>query len=468
MPLDTLNRATVAQDTLWFILADHANAPDLEEALDLLSPHLLQTESSTSVLVLPRHAAAGVPQNLGIDAVNATHGSRIEPASVHVLPPDRLFVLDGDVLQLRPRDLAHHISPCGHLVPSLARRYGSGLHVLALGDVPEADQHVLNAARAFGATIVTLEVLRRERQHAEEVSPAPPAPMSATLPGQLAHDLRQPLQTATLLQGLLARQVEEPRLRELVARLGDTLKNMTDMIAHPAGVPASLPVSPPEPADVSDGPILTVGGTPATVYIIDDDQSVREALRAVLEDEGCEVEDFERCEDFLENAAGETDGCLLVDAYLPGMSGMELLNRLRESGSTLPAIMITGSSDVQTAVRAMKAGAADFIEKPVSAAELLAGVRQALARERDVSIDSETRERATQCLQALTKRQKQIMAMVLDGHPSKIIAADLGISQRTVENHRAAIMKKTGSRSLPALARLAIALQPHLSSSAAN
>jgi len=139
------------------------------------------------------------------------------------------------------------------------------------------------------------------------------------------------------------------------------------------------------------------------------------------------------------------------------MSGLELLQQLHKSGHDLPSIMITGNSDVAMAVEAMKAGALDFIEKPVSGAALLASVELALDLSRDAAKLSARREDAADHVAGLTLRQRQIMELVLAGHPSKNIAADLGISQRTVENHRAAIMKKTGSKSLPALARLALA-----------
>ena len=156
--------------------------------------------------------------------------------------------------------------------------------------------------------------------------------------------------------------------------------------------------------------------------------------------------------------AGE--GCLLVDARMPGMGGLELLQRLKGDGSRLPAIMITGQGDVPMAVEAMKAGAADFIEKPIRRDELLASIERALEQTRDSAKLSARREAAATRLAGLTARQRQIMDLVLAGHPSKNIAADLGISQRTVENHRAAVMKKTGSRSLSALIRLALAADP--------
>lgn len=478
MTLDFLPRDDHAHPELWFILVAQPDAPELEEVIERLGSRLLEASSHASALILPQQppgpGAPRLPFVEGVEFSSATHGSTLLPSGAYVLPPDRLFVLEDGALQLRPRDMAHATTPCDHLLPSLARQYGRRLHVLLLPDAKPPEAKSISLARAFGARVLTLEELRRETSPEPEARPREEAasainttPLRQTLPSHIAHELRQPLQTATLLQGLLTRQVHEPKAAELLERLGEALRQIAEFISHPGHAPAmpsppALVESMEAKPDETDGPLLNASGAPATVYIIDDDDAVREALRSVLEAEGCKVRDFESCEDFLEGSSGETDGCLLVDAYLPGMSGLELLNRLQQSGPALPAIMITGNSDVQTAVRAMKAGAADFIEKPVGATELLAGVRQALALARDSGAEMATREKAAHCLQGLTRRQKEIMAMVLEGHPSKIIAADLGISQRTVENHRAAIMKKTGSRSLPALARLAMALQPHL------
>ena len=212
-----------------------------------------------------------------------------------------------------------------------------------------------------------------------------------------------------------------------------------------------LPVSqagapPSEPGGSAGAPLI---------FVVDDDSNVREGFRSLLEQDGWTVVDFASCEAFLEHYRPGTGACLLIDAYLPGMSGLELLRRL--AGHRLPAIMLTGSSDVAIAVQAMKAGAADFIEKPVGRAELLASIERAVEQSRDSSRLVAVREDAANHVAGLTPRQREIMALVLAGAPSKNIAADLGISQRTVENHRAAIMQKTGSKSLPALARLALA-----------
>ena len=218
------------------------------------------------------------------------------------------------------------------------------------------------------------------------------------------------------------------------------------LAAHPA-VP-----TPPRPVMAT-----TPRPHACTVFVVDDDSGIRDALRSVIEDDGRNAMCFETGEAFLAAYRPGGEACLLVDAYLPGMNGIELLQRLRQAGHALPAIMITGNSDVPMAVEAMKAGASDFIEKPVGGVELLASIGRALDQARDSTKLTAWRAEAMEHLAGLTARQRQIMAMVLAGHPSKNIAMDLGISQRTVENHRASIMHKTGCTSLPALARLALA-----------
>jgi two-component system CheB/CheR fusion protein len=216
---------------------------------------------------------------------------------------------------------------------------------------------------------------------------------------------------------------------------------------------APTPARPPVAAPARAAP----GASQSLVFVVDDDKQVRDALRGVLQADGRTIEDFATCEAFLEAYRPSREACLMIDAYLPGMDGFELLRQLRDRGYRLPAIMITGYGDVPMAVRAMKAGAADFIEKPVSREDLLDSVERALARARDATELTAWREAASAQIAALTAREHQIMNLVLAGHPSKNIATDLGISQRTVENHRAAVMKKTGTKSLPALARLALA-----------
>jgi two-component system CheB/CheR fusion protein len=216
-----------------------------------------------------------------------------------------------------------------------------------------------------------------------------------------------------------------------------------------------LAVAPPSALPNGVSPVVTPTAAPL-IYVVDDDASVRASIRLVLEHAGHVVEDYASCESFLAAFHPGREACLLIDAYMPGMHGLELLQRLQESGAALPSIMITGESDVAMAVQAMKAGAMDLLEKPVVGTDLLDGVEHALELSRDSAKLAARRQNAADQLTTLTVRQRQIMTMILAGEPSKNIAADLGISQRTVENHRASIMHKTGSRSLPALARLAV------------
>jgi two-component system, chemotaxis family, CheB/CheR fusion protein len=191
-------------------------------------------------------------------------------------------------------------------------------------------------------------------------------------------------------------------------------------------------------------------------FLVDDDGALRESMGELFREHGRAVEAYPSAEAFLRAYRPDTEGCLLVDAVMPGMDGLALLERLRDAGHRLPAIMMTGSGDVRTAVRAMRAGASDFIEKPVGGNELFESIDRAMARRGDSAGRSATRAAAAKVLAVLTPRQRQILDCVLAGQASKNIAADLGISQRTVEAHRFAIMHKTGSRSLSELVRLAL------------
>jgi two-component system, chemotaxis family, CheB/CheR fusion protein len=207
-------------------------------------------------------------------------------------------------------------------------------------------------------------------------------------------------------------------------------------------------------------PVAPADDRPPAIFVVDDDHTVREALRDLLEADGRTAEIYDSCEAFLDAYRFGRPGCLVIDARMPGMGGLELLQRLKSERHRLPAIMITGHGDVAMAVEAMKAGAVDFIEKPVGYKELLASVERALEQAGDSAKASAWKETATNSIAGLTDRQRQVMDLVIAGHPSKNIASDLGVSQRTVENHRAAVMKKTGSRSIPALIRLALAAAP--------
>jgi two-component system CheB/CheR fusion protein len=211
------------------------------------------------------------------------------------------------------------------------------------------------------------------------------------------------------------------------------------------------------PAAASHAPPPSEARDDSVIFVVDDDRGVRESMRDLLQQNGRAAEAFASGEAFLAASPPGRGGCLLVDAVMPGMSGFDLLQRMKDEGYRMPAIMITGNGDVHMAVLAMQAGAADFIEKPARESELFASIDRALEQTRDSTKRAAWRDEAASALARLTDRQREIMELVLAGHPSKNIAADLKISQRTVENHRAVIMRKTGSKSLPALARLAVA-----------
>ena len=205
-------------------------------------------------------------------------------------------------------------------------------------------------------------------------------------------------------------------------------------------------------------PVTAAGGDLVpTVFVIDDDPALRDTMRDLIEREGRPVETFASGEAFLDAYRPGRNGCLLVDARLPGLGGLALLQRLKVENRGLPSIMITGHGEITMAVEAMKAGAIDFIEKPVSSDELLASIDRAIELTRNSSALSDWRTAAAKRIAGLTPRELQIMELVIAGRPNKIIAADLKVSQRTVENHRAAVMKKTRSKSLSDLVRLSIA-----------
>lgn len=192
------------------------------------------------------------------------------------------------------------------------------------------------------------------------------------------------------------------------------------------------------------------------VHVVDDDAGVRDAVRLLLRSVGLTSHGYASALDFLEHFDPELPGCLVLDLRMPGMSGVELQERLRELGSELPIIFITAHGDVATAVQAVKAGALDFIQKPFPDQKLLDMVHHALAidtRNRELR---ETRRRVRQRMAALTAREREAMALVVAGCSNKKIAQQLGISERTVEIHRARVMEKMGAASVPDLVRMII------------
>lgn len=204
------------------------------------------------------------------------------------------------------------------------------------------------------------------------------------------------------------------------------------------------------------------------IYVVDDDAALRSDLRTLLESEGYLVRDYGTAEQFLDSYTADQPGCLIIDARRSGISGLETVARLKAQGDELPVLMISCNSRVADVVDAMKAGVCDFIEKPFRYQQLLTSVKKALASQVATESSQVLRKAAIDHISHLTARQRQILAMVLDGHPSKNIAANLGISQRTVEKHRASIMSRTEARSIPELARIALAAGEKTLSAATN
>ncbi len=194
----------------------------------------------------------------------------------------------------------------------------------------------------------------------------------------------------------------------------------------------------------------------AKVFVVDDEYFSREGIADMLADGGWPTQSFCDCEAFLDAYAPSGEACLVLDIHFPGMGGLELQRRLAVFDPALPVVVVSGSSAISEAVQSMAQGATDFIEKPVAYDRLFTSVRRALKISRDANASQAQRRTAFSHFARLTPREREIMDMVLAGHPSKNIASDLGISQRTVENHRASIMQKTGAKSLPALARMAM------------
>lgn len=184
------------------------------------------------------------------------------------------------------------------------------------------------------------------------------------------------------------------------------------------------------------------------VYIVDDDAAVRDALDALLGSVGLPALSFASAEDFLNVADERIRGCLLLDVRMPGMGGMELQSKLQDRGVLLPVIFITGHGDVPMAVRALKAGAADFIEKPFNEQQLLDRIHLCLDEDWKAFQARKAREAARASFSQLTARETAVMELIAAGGHSKAIASELDIKERTVDVHRFNIMRKVGVRNL--------------------
>lgn len=193
--------------------------------------------------------------------------------------------------------------------------------------------------------------------------------------------------------------------------------------------------------------------TSPVIHIIDDNSAVHDRASSLFESKGWTVREYFSAEEFLAGKRPTGDHCLIVDIMLPGMSGINLLQMLSVDGLPAPAVVLSDRNDASIAVAAMKAGATDFLHKPADWNKLFTSVTDAVESYRVARAREEERKKAKERFGKLTKRERDVLMMILEGKPNKIIASDLDINIRTVENHRANVMKKTGATSLPALVK---------------
>ena len=193
----------------------------------------------------------------------------------------------------------------------------------------------------------------------------------------------------------------------------------------------------------------------ATVFIVDDDSAVRDSLMLMIEQEGIHVETYPSGEEFLDSFQNASLGCAILDIRMPGMDGIQLQQELNRRNIQLPVIFLTGHGDIPMSVKAIKAGAVDFLTKPVTRESLLSSVRTAIMESQRLIRELANGQDAKSRLAELTEREREVMALAIAGAPNKEIARRLGISHRTVEIHKSKIMHKTGATNLLELARIA-------------
>lgn len=193
-----------------------------------------------------------------------------------------------------------------------------------------------------------------------------------------------------------------------------------------------------------------------TVFVVDDEQAVRDSLALLVRSIGLAAETYGSAGEFLDAFDPERHGCLVTDIRMPGMSGLELQEKLAADGVHIPVIVLTGHGDVPAAVRALKGGAVDFVEKPFDPQALLDLIQQAIARDDEIREQAAQEAELAERMARLTPREQEVMELVVGGKANKVIAVELAISERTVELHRGRIMKKMRVRSFAELMRLVL------------
>ena len=197
-----------------------------------------------------------------------------------------------------------------------------------------------------------------------------------------------------------------------------------------------------------------------TVFVVDDDEAVRNSLRFLLKSVGLPTHTLASATEFLQSYQPAQPGCLVLDVRMPAMSGLELQQQLNLRGATIPVIFITGHGDIPMAVEAMQHGAFDFLQKPFRDQDLIDRIQRALAKDAKMRTALKEHERIQQRLASLTPREREVLALMVKGKPNKVMAGELGVSQRTVEIHRARVMEKSGAASLAQLVRMVMDVQP--------
>jgi FixJ family two-component response regulator len=198
---------------------------------------------------------------------------------------------------------------------------------------------------------------------------------------------------------------------------------------------------------------------PPTVFVVDDDEGVRNSLRFLLKSVGLATRALGSASEFLDSYAPSQPGCLVLDVRMPGMSGLELQQQLNLRGAVIPVIFITGHGDIPMAVEAMQQGAFDFLQKPFRDQDLIDRIQRALERDAHNRATLYEHARIRGRLDTLTPREREVLTLMTRGKPNKIMAAELGVSQRTVEIHRARVMEKSGAASLAQLVRMVMDLE---------
>jgi two-component system, LuxR family, response regulator FixJ len=199
---------------------------------------------------------------------------------------------------------------------------------------------------------------------------------------------------------------------------------------------------------------------PQAVFVVDDDDAVRDSLRLLLKSAGMACEVFSSAQQFLSTYEPSQPGCLVLDVRMPGMSGLEMQQELSLRGAMIPVIFITGHGDIPMAVEAMQHGAFDFLQKPFRDQELLDRVQRALMRDMENRIRLRQTDKIRERLATLSPREREVLELVTQGKANKMVAGDLGVSQRTVEIHRAHVMQKMEAGSLAELVRMMMAVSP--------